>query len=282
MNRRKWFSAAGAFPLIMRAQKPQGATKGRLSASKDGPGETRWGRSARRKKEVTKTVSWPSHEPLEFYLRRGRHDENWPELYELQHTPRNIQAMADGGVRYGRLHFYKGFGLQMETPDIQKTQRMAELMHQHGMKVSLYVAGTMFVEAFRRELPASKDWEQRDLVGRPVPYTTTQTYRHYPCPNEPAYREYIKKVLRVGIESVKADQFFFDNVQLQPEPKSCRCPRCIDGFKQFLREKYPTKEAAFLRYGYPDPDYIELTEWDVYNRADDVGVVDDPVLQEWI
>jgi hypothetical protein len=215
-------------------------------------------------------------------LRRGRRAENWPQIYERQHSEENVKAMADAGVRYGRLHFYKGFGLQMEMPEIEKTRAMADLMRKHGMKVSLYVAGTMFVEAFRREVPESKDWEQRDGSGRPVPYTTTQTYRHYPCPNSPEYREYIKKVLRIGVETIKADQIFFDNVQLQPEPKSCRCPRCMAAFKQFLRQKYPTKEAAFLRFGYPDPEYVLMTEWDVYNRPEDLETVDDPVLQEWI
>ncbi len=232
--------------------------------------------------EITKQVSWPNHEPLVFYLRRGKRDENWPEIYERQHSPENVKAMADAGVRYGRLHFYKGFGLATEMPEIRKTQQMADLMHKHGMKVSLYVAGTMFVEAFGREVPKSLEWEQRDGSNRPVPYTTTQTYRHYPCPNEPEYRDYLKKVLRIGVESVKADQIFFDNVQLQPEPKSCRCPRCLAAFKQFLREKYPTKEAVFPRFGYPDVDSLRVTDWDVYNRPEDLGNVDDPVLQEWV
>src|SRR5690606_28760606 len=111
---------------------------------------------------------------LRFYLRRGRRAENWPQIYERQHSAENVRAMADAGVRYGRLHFYKGFGLEMEMPEIEKTRAMADLMRKHGMKVSLYVAGTMFVEAFRREVPESKDWEQRDGRGRPVPYTTTQ------------------------------------------------------------------------------------------------------------
>jgi hypothetical protein len=28
--------------------------------------------------------------------------------------------------------------------------------------------------------------------------------RHYACPNEPAYREYLKRILEVGVEEVKA------------------------------------------------------------------------------
>jgi hypothetical protein len=77
--------------------------------------------------EITKQVSWPNHEPLVFYLRRGRRAANWPEIYERQHSPENVKAMADAGVRYGRLHFYKGFGLETEMPEISKTRQMAEL-----------------------------------------------------------------------------------------------------------------------------------------------------------
>ena len=92
----------------------------------------------------------------------------------------------------------------------------------------------------------------------------------------------MKKVLRIGIETIKADQIFFDNVQLQPEPKSCRCPRCLAAFKQFLRGKYPTREAAFRRFGLPDVETLQVTDWDVYNRPEDIDAVDDPVLQEWV
>ncbi len=244
--------------------------------------ETRWERNARKKQELAKNVVWPNHEPLMFYLRRGTRAEDWPEIYERQHAPENIKQMAEAGVRYGRLHFYKGFGLQMEMPEIRNTQRMADLMHGYGMKVSLYVAGTMFAETFYREAPEAKSWEQQDQYGRWVPYQRTQTYRHYPCPNQPSYREYLKRVLKIGVESVKAEQIFFDNVHLVPEPKSCRCARCLEAFKQFLRRKYPSRDAVARRFGYPDVDYLQVNEWDVFNRPEDLTSVDDPVLQEWV
>jgi tetratricopeptide (TPR) repeat protein len=66
-------------------------------------------------------------------------------------------------------------------------------------------------------VPEAEQWAQRDQVGRPVPYSGTQTFRHFACPNEPAYREYMKKVLDVGIHEVKTDEFFFDNVFLQQD-----------------------------------------------------------------
>ena len=121
-------------------------------------------------------------------------------LPALQHDPDNIQAQLAIGVKYGRLHFYKGFGLDYERPEIDKSIAMADFMHRNGMLVSLYVAGTMFIESFYREVPQAVDWEQRDQNNRPVYYSDTQTYRHFACPNEPLYREYIKKVLRIGVE----------------------------------------------------------------------------------
>jgi hypothetical protein len=243
--------------------------------------ESRFERAAREKQAASQKIAWPNHEPVAFYLRRGRHAEDWIEAYERQHAPENVRLMAKAGVRYGRLHFYKGFGLNLEMPEIEKSRKMSELMHQLGMKVSVYVAGTMFVESFYREVPEAAKWEQRDQWDRPVYYSDTQTYRHFACPNEPAYRGYIKKVLKIAVESIKADQIFFDNFFLQPEPKSCRCPRCRKGFTEFLRRRYPTREAAFRRFGYPDADYVQVNEWDVFNRPEDLVTVDDPVLQEW-
>ena len=216
-----------------------------------------------------------------FSLRRGGHSDDLIETYARQHDPDNIKAQLAAGVKYGRLHFYKGFGIAYERTEIDKSIAMAEFMHRHGMKVSIYVAGTMFVESFYREVPEAAGWEQRDQNGRPVYYSDTQTYRHFACPNEPKYREYIKKVLRIGLEEVKADQIFFDNVFLQPEPKSCRCPRCQKAFKDFLRARYPAREAVFRRFGYPDVDYLVVNDWDVFNRPEDVTEVNDPVLQEW-
>jgi hypothetical protein len=244
--------------------------------------ETRFEKSARQKQQLAEKIVWPNHEPLVFYLRRGRRMENWPQVYERQHDPDNVKMMADVGSKMERLHFYKGYGLDYEMGEIEKTIKMSELMHKLGMQVSIYVAGTMFIESFYNEVPEAINWEQRDQLGRAVPYTSTQTYRHYACPHEPAYRDYIKKVLDIGIDKVKTQQIFFDNIQLQPEPKSCRCPRCLKAFTKFIKERYPTEEQAFRRFGFRNLDLIQVNEWYYYNSPEDLEEIDDPVLQEWI
>jgi hypothetical protein len=105
--------------------------------------------------------------------------------------------MADAGVKWGRLFFYKGFGLEYERPAMEQSKKAADQMHKLGIKVSLYMGGTMFTETLYRELPEAQGWEQRDQWDRPVPYGA-QTYRHYACPNEPKHRDYLRK----GIQPV--------------------------------------------------------------------------------
>lgn len=246
-------------------------------------GLSRFEKSALEKQKKAANIVYLSHEPLQFGLRKGGTGEDWPERYEKQHAAENFRLMASLGSRYGRLHFHKGFGLQFEMPEIRRTMQAARIMHDLGMKVSVYVGGSMFIETFYRETPEAVNWEQRDQYGRPVPYLVgTQTFRHMPCPNSRGYRNYIKKVLDVGIDSVKTDQFFFDNYFLRAEPKSCRCERCIEAFKTFLKRKYPTEKDVRERFGYPSVDWIKVNEWDKFNRPEDVESVNDPVLQEWV
>jgi hypothetical protein len=242
---------------------------------------TRWERSAEQKRALTKDVVWLTHEPLEFLLRRGDHYDDEPARYARMYDPANLQRMVDAGDRYGRIYFYKGFGLEFERNNMETAKKAAALMHSLGMKVSIYMAGTMFTETLYRELPEARNWEQRDQWGRPVTYGT-QTFRHYPCPNEPAYRDYLKRIIRIGVEEVKADEIAFDNIMLQPEPQSCHCNRCIRAFHEFLRNRYPTKEAALRRFGLPDVEWIQAPEWSNETQPDGLTTLSDPVLQEWV
>jgi Beta-galactosidase len=247
----------------------------------DAHGQTRWQKSAQKKRELTRDVTWLTHEPLEFLMRRGDHFDDEADRYQRMLEPDNIKSMAAAGVRWGRIFFYKGFGLEYERPNIEKAKRAADLMHQLDMKVALYMAGTMFTETLYHEIPEAKNWEQRDQNDRWVPYGI-QTYRHYACPNEPAYREYLKRILRIGVEDLHADEISFDNIMLQAEPKSCRCPRCIQAFHNFLKQRYPTKEAVMRRFGLPDVEWIRVNEWDSPTQPDGLAALNDPVLQEWV
>jgi len=242
---------------------------------------TRWQLRSDQKNELNQGITWLTHEPLDFLLRRGDHFDDEPDNYQKMCDPDNLKRMAAAGIRYGRIYFYKGFGLEYEKADMEQAKRTAALMHQLGMKVDLYVGGTMFTETLYHELPEAKNWEQRDQNNQWVPYGI-QTYRHYACPNEPAYRDYLKKALKYAVEEVHADQISFDNIMLQPEPESCRCPRCLAAFHEFLRQRYPTPAAVQRRFGLPNVDWIVPNEWSSATQPDELNVLDDPVLQEWV
>ncbi len=245
------------------------------------PAGTRWQRSAEQKREMVRDVTWLTHEPLAFLLRRGDHFDDEPARYQRMYTPENLKRMAAAGVRFGRLYFYKGFGMNYERENFEKDKVAAAEMHKLGMKVGVYFAGTMFTETLYREIPEAKEWEQRDQNNQWVPYGI-QTFRHYACPNEPAYREYLKRILEIAVQDVHADEIAFDNIMLQPEPHSCRCPRCIRAFHEFLRRRYPTREAAFRRFGLPDVDWVQVNEWESESQPNSITALNDPVLQEWV
>ncbi|MBW7996496.1 MAG: hypothetical protein FVQ81_08020 [Candidatus Glassbacteria bacterium] len=246
--------------------------------------ESRWERLAAEHRAQAREIIRFSHEPIQFNIRKGKLSEDWLSTYEKQHTRKQIALKAKLGGRYERLHFYKGYGLEFEMPEIRKSVSTAALMHEYGMKVSLYVGGSMFIETFFRETPEAAGWAAVDQDGGPIFYIVNdQTFRQMPCPNEQGYRDYIKRVLDVGLDSVKTDQFFFDNYFQRAEPNSCRCERCMAGFQEWLRQKYPTPDSAYKRFGYRDLGLIRVNEWDDFNRPDLIDdVIYDPVVQDWV
>jgi Beta-galactosidase len=252
-----------------------------VAATNDSTNQTRWAREARENQELGENIVWLTHEPLDFLLRRGDHFDDEPQRYAEMADPTNLQAMANAGVRYAMIYFYKGFGLEYEKSSMEQSKRIADQLHKLGIKVGLYVGGTMFTETLYHEIPQAQSWEQRNQDNHPVPYGQ-QTWRHYASPNEPAYRDYIKRVLKIGVQDLHADQIVFDNIMLQAEPDSDRSSRAIQAFHDYLRKKYPTKDAVMRRFGLPDVDWIQPLEWDSPDQPDQLAVLNDPVLQEWV
>ncbi len=138
-----------------------------VTAAQGATNETRWERSALEKKQLAREVVWTTHEPPEFLQRRGDHFDDEAAHYAQMYTAENLQRMADAGVRWGRLYFYKGFGLEYERANMEKTKAAAAIMHKLGMKVALYMAGTMFTETLYHELPEAKSGSSgiRMIIG---------------------------------------------------------------------------------------------------------------------
>lgn len=231
---------------------------------------------------VLDQIVWPSHEPLMFLRRRGGLDVQAEQDYLRYHTEENVQRIASTGLEMSRLlHFYKGFGLAAESAEMARTVELARLFHQHGMKVAVYIGGTMFRDTFFVETPEARQWVRVDQSGQPVTYGEHQTARYFACLNQPGYVEYLKRVLRKAVVEVKTDRIFFDNFTLYSEPDSCHNEACKREFRRWLERKYDTR-ARTERFGFADMSAIEPPLWNGYNQPSTLGAIDDPLLQEWV
>jgi hypothetical protein len=109
-----WGAAFAAGPMAQQS----GTATADAGARSQGP--TRWAIRAQKKREQTKGVVWTTHEPIDFLLRRGEHEADIEAHYTKMLSADNIQKMADAGVKWGRLFFYKGFGLEYERPAMEQ------------------------------------------------------------------------------------------------------------------------------------------------------------------
>jgi len=225
-----------------------------------------------------------SHEPYIFVIRRGGESLNARQDYERNQSEKLIRTLHEQGIEVFHTHLYKGFGMAAEKPGMEDARRVAAIAHRYGMKVDSYIQwNTMMYETFFAEEPRARDWIQRDVSGLPIllVYGYQQSYRYRPCFTHQEYLDYLKKIVRFAVEEVKTDFIHFDNFDLNPEPDSCHCPVCVEGFRAFLRAKYsPGKRQE--RFGFENVDYINPPQWNRQNPPQKMAIIFDPAIQEWI
>jgi hypothetical protein len=173
-----------------------------------------------------------SHEPYSFIVRRGGQRLDAFREYDKLQSEEVIAELARQGVECFETHFYKGLGIEAEKKEMEETKRAAEIAHRHGLKVSTYIQwNTMVYETFFAEQPAATNWIQRDNLGQPIllTYGYQQSFRYRPCFSCQEYLDYLKRVVKLAVEWVKADFIDFDNFDLNPEPDSCHCVNCVRG-----------------------------------------------------
>jgi hypothetical protein len=224
--------------------------------------------------------NWPtvivgSWDDMPIFRRRvGGASTRQEEYYRREHTEETVRKLKELGVTLAIIHFYKGFGLAAERPHINDAIKLAELCHRLEIKVGVYVGSTVAYETFLLETPSAQEWFVPDYLGRPVVYGE-QTFRKRVYFMHPGYREYMKRVLRVAVEEVKADLIHFDNTSMQAEPAIFQHPLAIEDFRRFLAVQH-TPEALERRFGFRDPKYVlpPQVDWTPVT-------INDPLFQEW-
>jgi hypothetical protein len=224
-----------------------------------------------------------THEPYIFVVRRGGQRLDAYQAYEQAQSEEVIRTLKEQGVEIFETHLYKGFGMAAEMPEMEETRHAAQIAHCYGLRVSTYIQwNTMMYETFFAEEPRARDWVQRDVLGQPIllTYGYQQSFRYRPCFANQEYLDYLKRVVRYAVEEVKTDFIDFDNFDLNPEPDSCHCPACVQGFRRFLQAKYsPQKRRE--RFGFETVDFISPPQWNRDNPPERMEIIYDPVIQEW-
>lgn len=225
-----------------------------------------------------------SHEPYIFVVRRGGQKLNAHEIYEQAQSEAVIRHLREQGVEVFHTHLYKGFGMVAEMPEMEDARRAASIAHRYGMKVDTYIQwNTMMYETFFAEEPRAKDWIQRDVTGLPIllTYGYQQSFRYRPCFSCQEYLDYLKKVVRYAVEEAKTDFIHLDNFDLNPEPDSCHCRWCVEGFRNFLKAKYSQQERR-ERFGFENVDFMNPPQWNLQNPPQRLEIISDPAFQEWV
>lgn len=197
---------------------------------------------------VESPVVWSywNHEPAD-HLRRMSYcratifsiGDCLPQWYGRLHGEELVSHAAELGVNTVYCHYFKGFGLVHERAEMERTRQFAEIAHRHGMKVLGYCQlDSLYYEAMLAEIPDLKSWTARTIDGGICTYG--HYYRWSPCIESREFRDYIKKVVKHGLEVVGLDGFHFDNSYA----KDCHCDRCQEAFREYLAATVPDPRTA--------------------------------------
>ncbi|HET9177247.1 MAG TPA: hypothetical protein VFQ24_02685 [Terriglobia bacterium] len=225
--------------------------------------------------KTTPFVAVGSWDDMPIFFRRVGGQGTWQEAdYRSEHTEATVRKLKDLGVTMAIIDFFKGFGLEAEAEHISLARKMAVLLHQHGIRVGLYVGSTIAYETFLLEDPSAQEWFVPDYLGRPVIYGD-QTFRKRVYFMHPGYVNYIKRVVRMGVEDLKADLIHFDNTSLQGRPEIFQHPLAVKDFREYLQTVYSPQELE-ERLGFSNVKYVLPP---VIERP--LVVIDDPLFQLW-
>ena len=155
-----------------------------------------------------------------------------PCWYDRLHGDELIGKVSGVGVDMVYCHFFKGFGLEHERAEMARTRDFARKAHAHGVKVLGYCQlASLYWEAMLDEVPDLEKWTARNYDGSVSTYGN-HYYRWEPCFESREFIDYLKKVVRYGVEETGLDGFYFDNSY----PRYCCCERCQTAFRQFLEK----------------------------------------------
>ena len=180
------------------------------------------------------------------YFGNGAWIEQWRRRITSAET---VKMLVECGVTIAVAHFYKGYGIQAESAEWPRLREFVGRCHEHGLKVWGYLqGGSLFYEALIEEAPEMMGWVARRYDGTPDTWGGAY-YRLSPCLTSEPYREYVRRVIRIGLTEIGLDGIHNDNSYY----KHCWCTRCAQRFREWLN-RLPDLER---RLGLPNADHVQ-------------------------
>ena len=196
-----------------------------------------------------------NHEPVDMYRRCGvtttggvpgnaRWLKKWHNFFD---SDGSVALLEHLGINIIHCRFYKGMGWEHEKHDFPAVRAFAERCRKRGIKVLAYVQhATLYWEIMQKEVPDLREWAIVDEFGRPRIYAGKEYWRWVPCPSNPKFAEYLKKILGYALKAGCFDGVLFDNVGIYP----CFCERCQAKFREYVK--------THCNFPFLDPDLVRL------------------------
>jgi len=233
---------------------------------------------------IVKRGAW---EPIHFQRMRGSLGDNYKAVYDFLRTKDGLKMLAETGYNQVWFNWWKGYGLQFERAEQDRVAELIPFAHELGLRVICYCTfATIVPETMLVECPECRDWLQVNEDGKGTSCQVTfQAFRFRPCLQSEGWLSYMEKVVSRAIEA-GADGIHFDNIGINAEPDSCKCPRCVAGFRAWLAERYgpqsdQTRQAGLERFGHNNMHLVTLPWFNRWNQAINMHRLTVPVHQEW-
>lgn len=199
-------------------------------------------------------------------------------VWAKEHGEETAKQLKAAGVTFVMTNFYKT-GVKSDSEDMETARKFTALCHKYGIKVGLYIGGTIFADTLAHDVPASRAWIAYDENGQPIRYSS---YRYVPDFDNPAFVAYMKTIVRLAITTVHPDMLHFDNLSMSAPPNTPYSEAVNERFRTFLHGKYPTPSQLKARFGFADIDGLLAPRWKQVANPLAITPIEDPVLEEWI
>ncbi|MDD4190624.1 MAG: hypothetical protein PHI28_04800 [Mangrovibacterium sp.] len=203
---------------------------------------------------------WGLWEPLMLYKRVDYYtayavgNNYWTdEYYKRMHSEEIVSQLAEMGVNCLTTHWFKGFGMDAESHEMELAIELTELCHKYGIRVLGYIQwGSIVYETFLKEVPDAEKWIQITSEGDLRLYSNEQYFRWTACPlrSKGEHAEYLKRVIKKALTEANMDGIEWDGTRY-----ICFCEECQKAFREYLKSNYDNPEEVF---GLPSFDYVRI------------------------